>query len=450
MFSIISPFNSTFLSEHQYITDSLAENLTHKSSQTFVTWGVMSVADRLNFIKTLIFALTKQQHLLAKQCSLEMGKPIKQATAEVEKCKTLCEYYLNHAESFLNSQNIDTDGSESFVKYEPLGVVLGVMPWNFPYWQVFRFAIPAIIAGNTVLVKHASNVAGCAILLEKLFIEAGFPKGVYQNLLISGDQVKAVIDNPIVKGVSLTGSEKAGAAVASAAAAQIKKAVLELGGSNGLIVLADADLDTTVPIAVNARMQNAGQSCIAAKRFFVHSSIYNEFLERFIKGVSTLKLGDPMDEATDMGPLARIDLAKDVEEQVNKSVAMGAKIVLGGKRTDAFYEPTILTNVSADMPVFNEEVFGPAVPVLSFDTFEEVVALSNKTNFGLGVSVFTADVETLKTKLHLFEEGAVFINAMVKSDAALPFGGVKRSGYGRELAENGIKEFVNVKTVYIK
>lgn len=450
MFSIINPVDSTFLSEHQYISDLAAENLTHKSSQTFATWGVMSLNDRLNFIKTLIFALTKQQHLLAKQCSLEMGKPIKQALAEVEKCKILCEYYLNHAESFLNSQNIDTDGSESFVKYEPLGVILGVMPWNFPYWQVFRFALPAIIAGNTVLVKHASNVAGCAILLEKLFIEAGFPEGVYQNLLISGDQVKAVINNPIVKGVSLTGSEKAGAAVASAAAAKIKKAVLELGGSNGLIVLSDADLETAVPIAVNARMQNAGQSCIAAKRFFVHSSIYNDFLERFIKGVSALKLGDPMDEATDMGPLARIDLAKDVEELVNKSVAMGAKVILGGKRTDAFYEPTVLTNVTTDMPVFNEEVFGPAVPVMPFDTFEEVVALSNKTNFGLGVSIFTKDVETLKTKLHLFEEGAVFINAMVKSDPALPFGGVKRSGYGRELAENGIKEFVNVKTVYIK
>lgn len=450
MFSIINPFNSTFLSEHQYISDLDAKNLTHKSSQTFATWGVMSVNDRLKFIKTLVFALTKQQHLLAKQCTLEMGKPIKQAVAEVEKCKFLCEYYLNHAESFLNSHNVDTDGSESFVKYEPIGVVLGVMPWNFPYWQVFRFALPAIIAGNTVLVKHASNVAGCAILLEKLFLEAGFPEGVYQNLLISGDQVKAVIDNPFIKGVSLTGSEKAGAAVASAAATQIKKAVLELGGSNGLIILADADLDTAVPIAVNARMQNAGQSCIAAKRFFVHSSIYNEFLNRFIKGVSALKLGDPMDETTDMGPLARIDLAKDVEEQVNKSVAMGAKVELGGKRTDAFYEPTVLTNVTTDMPVFNEEVFGPAVPVMPFDTFEEVVALSNKTNFGLGVSVFTKDVETLKTKLHLFEEGAVFINAMVKSDPALPFGGVKRSGYGRELAENGIKEFVNVKTVYIK
>jgi succinate-semialdehyde dehydrogenase/glutarate-semialdehyde dehydrogenase len=450
MFSIVNPFNSSFLSEHQYISDSEAEKLTQKSAQSFAAWGVMEVSDRLNFIKTLIFTLTKQQHLLANQCSKEMGKPINQSKAEVEKCKLLCEYYLNNAESFLKNQKIDTDGSESFLKYEPLGVILGVMPWNFPYWQVFRFAIPAIIAGNTVLVKHASNVAGCAILLEGLFTEAGFPERVYQNLLISGDQVKAVIDNPIVKGVSLTGSEKAGASVASAAAAQIKKAVLELGGSNGLIVLADADLDTAIPIAVNARMQNAGQSCIAAKRFFVHSNIYNEFVERYAKEVKALKLGDPMDDATDMGPLARIDLAKEVEEQVNKSVSMGAKVVLGGKRSDAFYEPTILTNVTIDMPVFSEEVFGPAVPILSFDTFEEAVALSNKTNFGLGVSVFTSDVESLKIKLHLFEEGAVFINAMVKSDPALPFGGVKRSGYGRELAENGIKEFVNVKTVYIK
>jgi len=449
MFSIINPFDSTFLSEHQYITDTAAENVLKISKKSFYIWGFMPLTDRLNFIKKLVFALTKKQHLLAKQCSLEMGKPITQALAEVKKCQLLCEYYINNAEKFLENRQIETDGSESYVTYEPLGVVLGVMPWNFPYWQVFRFAIPTIIAGNTVVVKHASNVAGCAVLIEELFRDAGFANGIYTNLLIAGSQVKAVIENPVIAAVSLTGSEKAGASVASIAANQIKKAVLELGGSNGLIVCADADIDKTVEIAVNARFQNAGQSCIAAKRFFVHSSIFDSFIEKFKKAVSELKAGNPLDEATYIGPLARIDLAEDVEKQVNKSVAMGAKIVLGGNRRDAFYEPTILVNVTTDMPVFSEEVFGPAIPVLSFDTFEEAVTLSNATNFGLGVSVFTADVEGLKSRVNLFQEGAVFINAMVKSDPALPFGGVKRSGYGRELAENGIKEFVNVKAVYV-
>ncbi|TRW25791.1 NAD-dependent succinate-semialdehyde dehydrogenase [Flavobacterium zepuense] len=450
MFSIVNPFNKTFLSEHQYFTGAHVKKILQNSSETAENWSSTNVQHRLNFIKTLVFALTKSQQNLAERCSLEMGKPIKQSHAEVEKCRLLCEYYLKNAEEYLKNKQIATDGTESFVTYEPLGVILGVMPWNFPYWQVFRFAIPAIVAGNTVVVKHASNVAGCAILIEELFRDAGFPDGVYTNLLIAGDQVKEVIDNPVISGVSVTGSEKAGTSVASAAAAQVKKAVLELGGSNALIVLEDADLEATVPVAINARFQNTGQSCIAAKRFLVHSSIYDAFMEQFIKGVAELKSGDPMNEDTYIGPLARVDLAEDVQKQVDDSVAMGAKIVIGGKRSNAFYEPTVLTNVTPDMPVFKDEVFGPAVPVVPFDTFEEAVELSNKTEFGLGVSVFTKDVETLKTKISLFKEGAVFINAMVKSDPALPFGGVKRSGFGRELAKEGLLEFVNVKTVYIK
>jgi len=450
MFSIKNPHNQSFLSEHQYISDSQTKEKLNSANSAFTSWSTITLAERLNFIKNLAFALTKNQHLLANRCTLEMGKPIKQSEAEVHKCKLLCEYYLQNAEDFLKSRKIDTSASESFVVFEPLGVILGVMPWNFPYWQVFRFALPAIIAGNTVVVKHASNVAGCAILLETLFKDAGFPAGVYQNLLIAGKQVKAVIDNPIIKGVSLTGSEKAGTEVASAAAAQVKKAVLELGGSNALIVCADASLDEAMPTIINARMQNAGQSCIAAKRFIVHKDIYEVFLKRLITGIKEIKTGDPMLEDTDMGPLARTDLAEDVEKQVNDSVALGAKIVTGGTRNAAYYEPTVLVDVTPDMPVFKQEVFGPAVPVLSFDKFEEAVELSNMTDFGLGVSIFTQDIESIKGKLHLFTEGAVFINEMVKSDPALPFGGVKRSGFGRELAQEGIKEFVNVKTVYIK
>lgn len=446
----INPFNNNVISNYQYLNGIQISEVLDVSQNMFTKWKATTVKERKNFIKTLVFVLTRQQHFLSEKCTLEMGKPIKQAVAEVQKCQLLCEYYLKNAEDFLTHKTIKTDASESYVTYEPLGVILGVMPWNFPYWQVFRFAIPAIMAGNTVLVKHASNVAGCAQALEDIFLEAGFPKGVYQNLMVSSDQVEDVINNPVIKAVSLTGSEKAGSAVASAAAKQIKKAVLELGGSNALIVCEDADLDAAVPIAVTARMQNAGQSCIAAKRFFVHESLFDTFIEKFKQKVEAMQLGDPLLEDTDMGPLARVDLAEDIEKQVNKSVAMGARIVTGGKRTDAFYEPTVLVDVTTDMPVFSEEVFGPAVPVMPFKTFEEAVKLSNDSSFGLGATVFTKDIEGIKKKIHLFEEGAVFINAMVKSDPALPFGGVKRSGYGRELAENGLKEFVNVKTVYIK
>ncbi|MHA3787836.1 NAD-dependent succinate-semialdehyde dehydrogenase [Flavobacterium hauense] len=446
----INPFNNNLLSNYQYLNGIQISDHINVSQTTFTQWRTTTVKERVDFIKTLGFVLTKRQHLLAEMCTLEMGKPIKQAVAEVQKCALLCEYYLNNSEEFLASKHIKSDASESFITYEPLGVILGVMPWNFPYWQVFRFAVPAILAGNTVLVKHASNVAGCSQLLEEIFLEAGFPTGVYQNLLISSDQVEEVINNPIIKAVSLTGSEKAGAAVASAAAKQIKKAVLELGGSNAFIVCEDADIEAAVSVAVTARMQNAGQSCIAAKRFFVHDSVFDTFIDSFKSKVEALKSGDPMLDTTEIGPLARIDLAEDIEKQVNRSVEMGAKIVTGGKRNNAFYKPTVVVDVTTDMPIFNEEVFGPAVPVMPFSTFEEAVALSNQSSFGLGVTVFTKDIEGIKNKVHLFEEGAVFINAMVKSDPALPFGGVKRSGYGRELAENGIKEFVNVKTVYIK
>ncbi|MFP9099140.1 NAD-dependent succinate-semialdehyde dehydrogenase [Flavobacterium sp. RHBU_24] len=450
MFSTYNPSNLQKISEYQYIDTTEIENIIQKSNSVFMQWGKNSIAERFNFIKTLINSLTKNKDLLAKTASREMGKPLQQSAAEIDKCMILCQFYLQNADFFLKSNKINTDGTEGYVNYEPLGVILGVMPWNFPYWQVFRFAIPTIIAGNTVVLKHASSVAGCAQLIEHVFAEAGFPDGVYKNLLIEGKQVKEVIEHPHIKAVSLTGSEKAGASVASIAAAKIKKSVLELGGSNGLIVLKDADLKTAIPEAVKARFQNTGQSCIAAKRFFVHSSVYKEFLEEFTKQVAALKMGDPMQHDTYIGPMARVELAEDIEKQVNKSVAMGAKIVLGGTRHNAFYTPTILTNVTPDMPVFNEEVFGPAVPVIPFDTFEEVVALSNNSDFGLGVSIFTTDIDAIKQKVHLFEEGAVFINALVKSDPALPFGGVKRSGFGRELAENGIKEFVNVKTVYIK
>jgi succinate-semialdehyde dehydrogenase/glutarate-semialdehyde dehydrogenase len=392
--------------------------------------------------------LLKKKEEFAKTITSEMGKPVFEAIAEIEKSSLNCNYYADNFDEFLKDRNYETDRYNAVVRHEPLGVILGVMPWNFPFWQVFRFAVPTILAGNTVVVKHASNVPKSAQLIEEIFLEAGFEKGVYQNLSMESKHIEAIIEHPFIKAVSLTGSEKAGSSVAAAAGKVIKKSVLELGGSNAFIVMDDADLDLILDKAINARYRNAGQSCIAAKRFLVQEGIYDEFLEKFTAKVKALKMGDPFDKETEIGPLARVDLAEDLEKQVDESVKKGAKIITGGKRKDAFYEPTILTEITTEMPVFKEEVFGPVAVIKKFKTFEEAVKLSNITTFGLGVSICTNNVENYKNKVHLFEEGAVFFNELVRSDPKLPFGGVKKSGFGRELSEEGIKEFVNIKTVF--
>ena len=419
------------------------------SAYTQLSWKQLSIKNRISFLPQLAKLLLENKKEYATCITTEMHKPISQAIAEVEKCALLCNYYYENAETFLATKNIKTEASESFVTYEPLGVILGVMPWNFPFWQVFRFAVPTLIAGNTVVVKHASNVPKSAELIQEIFEQAAFPKGCYQDLPIPSNEVAAVIANPIVKAVSLTGSEHAGIAVASEAGKHLKKCVLELGGSNAFIILEDANLEKAVAIAVNARMQNAGQSCIAAKRFLVHENIVTDFISRFTKAVQELKTGDALDLNTQIGSLARVDLAEELELQVQKSIQMGAKLILGGNRKGAFYEPTILTKVTTEMPVFNEETFGPVAAIVTFKTFDEAIKLSNQSDFGLGVSIFTQDIDFIKTKISDFNEGAVFINEMVKSDPRLPFGGIKKSGYGRELSEDGIKEFVNVKTVVI-
>ena len=419
------------------------------SSNTQLSWKKLSIKDRISFLPKLANLLLEHKQKYATCITTEMHKPISQAIAEVEKCALLCNYYHENAESFLTSKTIKTEATESFVTYEPLGVILGVMPWNFPFWQVFRFAVPTIIAGNTVVVKHASNVPKSAELIQAIFEQAGFPKGCYQNLPIPSNEVAAVIASPVVKAVSLTGSEHAGIAVATEAGKHLKKCVLELGGNNAFIVLEDANLEKAIAIAVNARMQNAGQSCIAAKRFLVHENIVTDFISQFTKAVKELRTGDALDLKTQIGSLARVDLAEELDAQVQKSIQMGAKLILGGKRKDAFYEPTILTEVTTEMPVFKEETFGPVAAIVTFKNIDEAIKLSNQSNFGLGVSVFTQNVDVIKDRITDFNEGAVFINEMVKSDPRLPFGGVKKSGYGRELSEDGIKEFVNVKTVII-
>ena len=425
------------------------QNLLKVSENTQLSWRNLSIQNRISFLPQLAQLLLENKEEYATCITTEMHKPISQAIAEVEKCALLCNYYYENAESFLATKNIKTDASESFVTYEPLGVILGVMPWNFPFWQVFRFAVPTIIAGNTVVVKHASNVPKSAELIQLIFEKAGFPKGCYQDLLIPSSEVANIIANPIIRAVSLTGSEQAGIAVTTEAGKHLKKCVLELGGSNAFIILEDANLEKTVAIAVNARMQNAGQSCIAAKRFLVHEKIVDEFVAKFKVAIQNLKTGNPLDKETQIGSLARVDLAEELELQVQKSIQMGAKLIVGGNGKDAFYEPTILTKVTTEMPVFNEETFGPVAAIITFKTIEEAIELSNQSEFGLGVSNFTQDIDFIKTKISAFNEGAVFINEMVKSDPRLPFGGIKKSGYGRELAEDGIKEFVNVKTVVI-
>lgn len=391
--------------------------------------------------------LLKNKEEYARIITLEMGKPVFEAIAEIEKSALNCDFYAENCESFLQDRTYTTERYNAVVRYESMGVILGVMPWNFPFWQVFRFAIPTILAGNTVVVKHASNVPKSAELIEDIFLEAGFERGVYQNLHLESSKIASIIEKPQIKAVSLTGSEKAGSSVASIAGKMIKKSVLELGGSNAFIIMDDADLDLVLDKAINARYRNAGQSCIAAKRFLVQEGIYDVFLSRFTDKVKLLKMGDPFDAETEIGPLARVDLAIELEKQVDDSVEMGAKIVCGGKRKDAFYEPTVLTEIRSEMPVFKEETFGPVAVVKSFKSFEEVVKLSNATSFGLGVSICTENIDKWSKYIHLFEEGAVFFNELVRSDPKLPFGGVKKSGFGRELSEEGIREFTNIKTI---
>lgn len=425
------------------------ESILQKANTTLQVWEKTSLNDRLAYLPALASLLLENKEEYAKAITTEMHKPISQSIAEIEKCAVLCSYYYENSTPFLAPKIIKTEASESYVDYEPMGVILGIMPWNFPFWQVFRFAVPTLIAGNTVVVKHASNVPKCAEFIESIYEKAGFPNGCYQNLSISSQEVAAVIANPIIKAVSLTGSEQAGIAVATEAGKQLKKCVLELGGNNAFIILEDAYLDKAVATAVNARMQNAGQSCIAAKRFLVHENIAKDFVDKFKVAVQNLKIGNPLDKETQIASLARVDLTEELEKQVQQSIQMGAQLILGGKRNNAFYEPTILTYVTSQMPVFQEETFGPVAAITTFKTIEEAIALSNESQFGLGVSIFTTDIDFIKTKISAFKEGAVFINEMVKSDPRLPFGGIKKSGYGRELSEEGIKEFVNIKTIVI-
>jgi len=450
----VNPTTGETIKTYPEMMPTEVSDLIEKAHAAFLHWRQTSFAERRQLMKQAARILRQQAREYATLMAQEMGKPVKDGRAEAEKCAWACDYYADNAEQFLQPEVIETDAHRSFVTFQPLGVVLAVMPWNFPFWQVFRFAAPALMAGNAGVLKHASNVPGCALAIEAIFQQAGFPDHLFATLLIGSSQIDAVLEHPLVKAATLTGSTPAGTAVAKKAGALVKKTVLELGGSDAYIVLADADLEAAVTTCVTSRLINAGQSCIAAKRFIVVEPLRERFQERFVAQMRAAKIGDPMREDTIVGPLARHDLRDELHRQVQESIAQGATCLLGGEIPDgqgAFYPPTVLTHVKKGMPAYDEELFGPVAAIIPVPSEEDAIRVANDSVFGLGAAVFTQDVaKGERIAAEELEAGCCFVNALVKSDPRLPFGGVKASGYGRELSHYGIKEFVNIKTVFVK
>ncbi len=448
----INPATGEELKEFASFDDSEIEKRLKLAERAFAHHRRRPFAERAQLMMATAGILDQEKKKLAHTITLEMGKLLHAAMEEVEKCARGCRFFAENAERFLEDEPAQTGAARSYVRYEPLGPVLAIMPWNFPFWQVFRFAAPALMAGNVGLLKHAANVPQCALAIENVLCRAGFDDGVFQTLLIEARQVEKLIADPRVKAVTLTGSEKAGSEVGSSAARHIKKSVLELGGSDAFIVMPSADFEGALSTAIKARTINSGQSCIAAKRFFVADEIYDDFLQQFVERMRALKIGDPFDETTDLGPLATKQIVQGVHEQVQKSIAGGAKLLTGGNRIHGpgfFYEPTVLVDVPKESPAYREEVFGPVASVFRVRDADEAVEVANDTTFGLGASAWTNDPAEQELFTSELETGMVFINAMVASDPRLPFGGVKRSGFGRELGAAGIREFTNTKTIWI-
>lgn len=448
-----NPATEEIMRTFDELTESDLQLKLEKASSTFSIWKNSSIQERAEHLRKLAATLEQNKDIAAKAATLEVGQPISAAKNEIDKCILLCNYYADNLGFFLISETVKTEAHESYITYEPMGVILGIAPWNFPYWMALRFIIPTISAGNTVVLKHASNVPESAQVIEYLLLKAGFPEGVMQTLLVSSDKVASLIENPVIKGVSFAGSETAGSIVASQSAKAVKKSLLELGGNDAFIVLPDANLEIAAKVLVDNRLRNAGQACNSPKRTLIPDTQHDQFLSLVLKEVEKTNVGDPLDEKTDMGPLSSQNALEHVHSQVEKSIQSGAKLEKGGKRinrTGFFYEPTILSNVKPGMPVFDEEVFGPVIAITTYSSIEEAIQLANKTKYGLGASLWTENAAEAKQYIPLLETGNVFINQPVRSDVRLPFGGTKHSGYGRELGAFGIKEFMNVKSVVIK
>ncbi len=448
----INPATGKKLKEFSAFTEKEIEERLKRAEEAFAHHRREPFAKRGQLMLAAASLLEQGKKELAQTITLEMGKLLGSAMGEIEKCARVCRFYAENAERFLEDEPVQTDAARSFVRYQPLGAVLAIMPWNFPFWQVFRFAAPALMVGNVGLLKHAANVPQCALAIEKIFCRAGFDEGVFQTLLVEAEQVEHLIVDPRVKAVTLTGSERAGSAVASAAAREIKKAVLELGGSDAFIVMPSADFKAALTTAVKARTINSGQSCIAAKRFFIADKVYDDFLRQFVERMRALKIGDPLDETTEIGPLATEQILNGVHDQVQKSVVAGAKLLTGGNRIHGpgfFYEPTVLVNVPRKSPAYREEVFGPVASIFRVRDAADAIEIANDSPFGLGASAWTSDPTEKELFASELDAGVVFINGMVASDPRLPFGGVKRSGFGRELGAAGIREFTNTKTIWI-
>jgi succinate-semialdehyde dehydrogenase / glutarate-semialdehyde dehydrogenase len=450
----INPATGELIREYDELQWDDVDSALNLSLEAYRHWKRSAFSRRAELLLALSDKLLEKKEGLAFSISLEMGKPIKESRSEIEKCAWVCRYYADNAESFLSPQVITTEAPQSYVAFNPLGPVLAIMPWNFPFWQVFRFAAPALLAGNTVVLKHASNVPACALAIEQVFNEAGFPVHVFQTILISSRKIDNVISDRRIQAVTFTGSTPAGRSVGELTGKFLKKSVLELGGSDPYIILADAHLETAAEICVKARLMNAGQSCISAKRFIIEAPVYDAFSELVLQKMSAAVMGDPMDETTDLGPLARNNLRLDLEAQVNNSVAKGAELLLGGVDPEipgAFYPATVLGHVTSGMPAYHEELFGPVATLIKAANMKEAISIANDTTFGLGAAVFTSDIEKGRDIAeHELEAGSCFVNDFVKSDPRMPFGGIKESGYGRELSIFGLREFMNVKTVVVR
>src|SRR5213593_2264319 len=450
--SSVNPSSGEVLESFEETAPAALERILARAWQAFLGWRTRTFTERAARMREAARLLRAKKAEYARLMALEMGKPVAQGEAEVEKCAWCCEYYAEHAARFLAPEPRETDAARSYVRFDPLGPVLAVMPWNFPFWQVFRFAAPALMAGNAGILKHASNVPRCALEIERVFRAAGLPEGLFGTVLVGPAAVPSLIADPRVRAVTLTGSERAGSQVAEQAGRELKKTVLELGGSDPFIVLEDADLPAAARTATDARLVNSGQSCIAAKRFIVVEALAERFVELFVAEMASRRVGDPLASDTQVGPLARADLRDALHRQVEESVARGATLRLGGRipaGRGAFYPPTVLTAVEKGMAAFDEETFGPVAAVIRARDEAHAIALANDSPFGLGASVWTADRRRAERVARDLEAGSVFVNGQVKSDPRLPFGGIKRSGYGRELSEYGLREFVNIKTVWV-